>query len=124
MALCCQKDPKKVFIGSFQRLFGASPSSQRNPWLDDQPCHTRLTARTASAAVKAEGLSTVFVEPQLSPAAGKRIASATGAKVATLDPLGSGDWFAMMEANRRAIAAAVGGKIDVSATEGGRTEQR
>lgn len=78
----------------------------------------------ASAAVKAEGLSTVFVEPQLSPAAGKRIASATGAKVATLDPLGSGDWFAMMEANRRAIAAAVGGKIEASATEGGRTEQR
>jgi len=85
---------------------------------------TPAAIAAASAAVKAEGLSTVFVEPQLSPAAGKRIASATGAKVATLDPLGSGDWFAMMEANRRAIAAAVGGKIDVSATEGGRTEQR
>src|SRR5262249_20880320 len=47
--------------------------------------------KQALDAVRREHLTTVFVEPQLSQAASRRIAEATGAKVAVLDPLGDGD---------------------------------
>lgn len=69
---------------------------------------TPASLEAAKKAVKAEGLKVVFVEPQLGRAAGKRIADATGAEVRTLDPLGSGDWFAMMEGNLKEIATALG----------------
>lgn len=62
----------------------------------------------ATRTVKDKGLSTVFVEPQLSQKAGQSIASATGARVRMLDPLGRGDWFAMMEANLTELKNALG----------------
>jgi len=68
---------------------------------------TMAALKLAAETVKSEGLTTVFLEPQLSGAAGKRIAEATGVKTAMLDPLGSGDWFAMMRGNLRAIAASL-----------------
>lgn len=68
---------------------------------------TPAAIQAAIDAVKREGLTTVFVEPQLSQAAGRRIAQATGAKVAVLDPLGDGDWAKMMESNLEALAAAL-----------------
>ncbi len=68
---------------------------------------TMASLKLAAETVKQEGLTTVFLEPQLSEAAGKRIAEATGVKTAMLDPLGTGDWFAMMRNNLRAIAASL-----------------
>lgn len=64
--------------------------------------------RRAIESIGGEAITTVFVEPQLSPAAAERIARATGARVETLDPLGSGDWFAMMDANLAALRRAFG----------------
>lgn len=69
---------------------------------------TPADLKAAIDAIKGEGLTTIFVEPQLSPAAAKRIADATGAKTAVLDPLGDGDWFAMMKRNLAALKAAMG----------------
>ena len=57
----------------------------------------------ASAAVRGLGLTSVYVEPQMSRAAAERVAAATGAKVRVLDPLGTGDYFAMMRGNLRAL---------------------
>src|SRR5688572_24380995 len=68
---------------------------------------TPAAIQAAIDAVKREGLTTVFVEPQLSQAAGRRIAEATGTKVAVLDPLGDGDWSKMMEKNLEALVAAL-----------------
>ncbi|MBC7833755.1 MAG: zinc ABC transporter substrate-binding protein, partial [Phycisphaerales bacterium] len=69
---------------------------------------TPRSLERAIAAVKAAKAPAVFVEPQLSPASAKAVAKATGAKVLTLDPLGNGDWFAMMEANLAAIREGLG----------------
>lgn len=61
----------------------------------------------AAKAVKEKGVKVIFVEPQLSQAAAKRIADATGARVMVLDPLGDGDWFKLMEKNLEALKAAL-----------------
>lgn len=62
----------------------------------------------AASVVKARGLRVIFVEPQISDRAGRLLAEATGAEVRRLDPLGSGDWFAMMNANLRELERALG----------------
>lgn len=62
----------------------------------------------AAGVVKARGLRVIFVEPQISERAGRLLAEATGAEVRRLDPLGNGDWFAMMNANLRELERALG----------------
>lgn len=60
--------------------------------------------RVAIAALQEKGATVVFVEPQLSRAAGEKVAQATGATVLVLDPVGGDDWFATMSANLDALA--------------------
>lgn len=62
----------------------------------------------AARAIREQGVTTVFVEPQLNQNAGKRIATSAGVELGQLDPLGSGDWFAMMDSNLERIAKALG----------------
>ncbi|HYE02259.1 MAG TPA: metal ABC transporter substrate-binding protein [Phycisphaerales bacterium] len=62
----------------------------------------------AVAALKSSGVRAVFVEPQLSPEAARRVAALANAKVLTLDPLGNGDWFALMDQNLRALREGLG----------------
>ncbi len=45
----------------------------------------------------------IYVEPQFPSATADRLSELTGAPVLTLDPLGEGDWFAMMRANLDAL---------------------
>lgn len=72
----------------------------------------------AIKAVKDEGLPCVFIEPQLSPQAAKLIAEKTGVKTMTLDPLGDGDYFKVMNANLDALLFALGGtRIETTAIE-------
>lgn len=54
-------------------------------------------------AIKREQAAAIFVEPQYDASAAARIAKAAGVKVAKLDPIGNGDWFAMMEANLKSL---------------------
>ena len=56
-------------------------------------------------AVKDNHVHAIFVEPQFDPAVARRIAKAADAVVGTLDPLGTGDYFVMMEANLAALEA-------------------
>jgi zinc transport system substrate-binding protein len=56
------------------------------------------TARVIEA-VKASGSGTIFIEPAYDRRAAERIAAAAGARVLTVDPLGTGDWFGMMRSN-------------------------
>jgi zinc transport system substrate-binding protein len=56
------------------------------------------TARVIEA-VRASGSGTIFVEPAYDRRSAERIAAAAGARVVTVDPLGTGDWFGMMRSN-------------------------
>lgn len=49
----------------------------------------------------------IFVEPQHSRSAADRVAEATGARVYTLDPIGTGDWEQMMRRNLRVLVRAL-----------------
>ena len=49
--------------------------------------------------IKDSGVTAVFVEPQFAAGPADVVARATGVPIGRLDPLGNGDWFAMMEAN-------------------------
>ncbi len=71
---------------------------------------TNKAVQAAIAAIRQRGAMAVFVEPQLSQAAGKRIAERTKVPVLLLDPLGDGDWFRMMEANLESLKKGLGQK--------------
>lgn len=61
-----------------------------------------------SEAIAREGVRAIFVEPQFDARGARLIAEQTGVKLGTLDPLGSGDWFAMMESNLRELLDKLG----------------
>ena len=77
---------------------------------------TNKAVQAAIAAIRQRGAKAVFVEPQLSQAAGKRIAERTKVPVLLLDPLGDGDWFRMMESNLESLKKGLGQK-DVKKSE-------
>jgi len=62
--------------------------------------------------VRENGITTVFVEPLLSPKEAETIARETGAEVATLDPIESAgdgeDYFSLMRANLAELRKALG----------------
>jgi zinc transport system substrate-binding protein len=70
--------------------------------------------RQAVEAIEEHGLGAVYREPQMSDAACRRVAEAVGretgreVKVLVLDPLGRGDWVAMMERNLAALKEGLG----------------
>lgn len=65
-------------------------------------------------AIAAEKVPVLFVEPQFNPAAAKRVAEAAGVRLGTLDPLGDGDWFTLMDKNLAALVQGLGGQSSIS----------
>ncbi len=61
-------------------------------------------------AIRSAGVGTIFVEPQFNSASARRVADAAGVRVGVLDPLGNGDWFAMMRGNLDALVAGLAEK--------------
>lgn len=61
-------------------------------------------------AIRAHGVKAIYVEPQFSAAAAERIARLTGARVLSLDPLGDGDWDAMMRTNLSRLVEGLSGQ--------------
>jgi zinc transport system substrate-binding protein len=53
----------------------------------------------AAEAIRTHGLGVIFSERQLGDRAAQRLESLTGVRILMLDPLGDGDWPAMMRAN-------------------------
>lgn len=68
---------------------------------------TPSSIAAVSAAAREHGLTTIFIEPQLSPRVATRIAQACKLKVRPLDPLGDGDWLKLMRNNLDEIKAAL-----------------
>lgn len=67
----------------------------------EEPTPGRIAAVVQS--VKKEGVRVIFVEPQFNAAMAERVAKAAGVKVGRLDPIGDGDWYAMMRGNLNAL---------------------
>lgn len=59
----------------------------------------------ATRAIRDEGVSAIFIEPQFGTTSATRIAEASGVSLVTLDPLGDGDWLAMMRKNLDALVS-------------------
>lgn len=70
-----------------------------NATSDPSPSQVAQVART----IREQHVRAIFVEPQYNRKLADRIAKTAGVSVATLDPLGNGDWFAMMDANLAAL---------------------
>jgi zinc transport system substrate-binding protein len=68
---------------------------------------TMASVSAAADAVRRAGARAVFVEPQAPEGWARRLAAGAGVPVGTLDPLGDGDWFAMMEGNLEELVRAL-----------------
>lgn len=55
-------------------------------------------------AIRENRVRAIFVEPQFNPSAAERLARSARVKLGRLDPLGDGDWFAMMRGNLGELA--------------------
>jgi zinc transport system substrate-binding protein len=62
----------------------------------------------AMRTVAEQSVAAVFIEPQMSDVFARRIAAEGGLALGTLDPLGSGDWEAMMRSNLAELVKALG----------------
>jgi ABC-type Zn uptake system ZnuABC Zn-binding protein ZnuA len=71
----------------------------------------------ARAAIERENVRMIFVEPQFDAGLARRLGETSGVRVGVLDPIGTGDWFAMMEANLEVLAEGL------APAEGARPEQ-
>lgn len=76
---------------------------------NEEPTPGRIASVVQS--VKKEGVRVIFVEPQFNAAMAERVAKAAGVRVGRLDPIGDGDWYAMMRGNLSALVEGLrGGK--------------
>lgn len=55
-------------------------------------------------AIRNQHVSVIFMEPQFNPGVAEKLRAMSGVKLATLDPIGDGDWFALMDRNLAALA--------------------
>lgn len=89
----------------FFEQFGLIQSAVIRPIETAEPTPGEL--REAIDAVRAGGAKAVFIEPQMPEGAARRVARAGDAELGTLDPLGTGDWHALMLKNAQSISAAL-----------------
>ncbi len=88
--------------GRLAGRYGLKVAAVIRPVESSEPTPGQIAA--AVEAIRKQGAKTIFIEPQFDAQAARRIAEAAGVKVSTLDPLGTGDWFALMRANLKALA--------------------
>ncbi|TVQ31452.1 MAG: zinc ABC transporter substrate-binding protein [Phycisphaeraceae bacterium] len=76
--------------------------------------------RNAVDSIRAYEVPAIFIEPQFSAGAAGRIAEHTGVRVLTLDPLGDGDWQAMMRRNLESLRDGLGAEASGSSVAASR----
>lgn len=59
-------------------------------------------------AIREHKAQAVFIEPQFDPGVASRVAKAAGVRIASLDPLGQGDWAETMRANLKSLTQNLG----------------
>lgn len=100
-----------VFHDALHRIcarYGITIGAVLRPIEEAEPSASDL--RTAIEQVRSHGVRAVFVEPQFSPQAARRIAEATGARLVSVDPHGmqAHSWRQMMEAVLASLLEALG----------------
>jgi zinc transport system substrate-binding protein len=90
--------------GRLAERYGLKVAAVIRP-IDAEPTPGAISATVQ--AIRREQVRAIFTEPQYNAAAAERIARAANVRVATLDPLGDGDWFKMMRANIESLAEAL-----------------
>lgn len=88
-------------FGRMAERYGLKVAEVLRPIESSEPTPAQLSA--VSEAIRKEGIKTIFVEPQFDATAAQRVAELAGVRVMTLDPLGTGDYFALMRKNVDAL---------------------
>jgi len=108
VALAPYKGRKVVTLHSaWGRLFerhGIEQVAVIRPIESVEPTPSEIAA--VITLVREHNIGVIFVEPQHSRSAADRIADATGARIYTIDPIGSGDWEKMMQRNLNVLVEA------------------
>lgn len=81
-------------FGRFAERYGLTVACVIRPIATSEPSPDQISGTLE--AIKRENARAIFVEPQFSPEAAKRIAGLAGVRVGSLDPVGNEDWFALM----------------------------
>lgn len=85
--------------------YGLRVAAVLRPVATGEPTPAELAR--AREAIEREGATTIFVEPQFDAALAQRLAENAGVQVRRLDPIGDGDWFAMMLDNLAQLVAGI-----------------
>ena len=86
--------------------FGLRVVGVLRPVVSGEPTPAELAE--ARRAIESEGVRAIFVEPQMDATLATRLARNAGVRVGVLDPMGSGDWFAMMRQNLDVLVDGLG----------------
>lgn len=93
-------------FGRLAERYGLRVVEVIRPIEDAEPTPANIAATVD--AISREGVRAIFVEPQFDARGAQRIAERAGVRLGVLDPLGSGDWFAMMDSNLRELTDKLG----------------
>jgi ABC-type Zn uptake system ZnuABC Zn-binding protein ZnuA len=88
-------------FGRLAERYGLKVAEVLRPIETSEPTPAQFAA--VAEAIRKERIKTIYIEPQFDATAAKRVAELSGARVLTLDPLGTGDYFAMMRMNVEAL---------------------
>lgn len=90
------------------RRFGLEVAAVIQHSHDVEPSPAEISE--VSRIMAERGIKAVFTEPQIDSSAARRIAEVAGARILVLDPLGDGDWPAMMRGNLDALVEGLGAR--------------
>jgi zinc transport system substrate-binding protein len=93
-------------FGRFADRYGLRVAEVLRPIETSEPTPGQLSQ--VAQAIRKENIKTIFIEPQFDPAAAQRVATLAGVSVATLDPLGTGDYFQFMRSNLQSLVKGLG----------------
>ncbi|MBU6413858.1 MAG: zinc ABC transporter substrate-binding protein [Planctomycetes bacterium] len=88
-------------FGRLAERYGLKVAEVLRPIETSEPTPAQMAA--VAEAIRKEGIKTIFIEPQFDATAAKRVAELAGVQVMTLDPLGRGDYFALLRENVDAL---------------------
>ncbi len=115
LATCERKDivSSHFAFGYLAKRYGMVQIAINGLSTDEEPKPADLAA--VSAYAKAHGVTTIYAETLVSPAIAQTVASESGAKIATLDPIegltdksAGKDYFEVMRSNLKALKAGQG----------------
>lgn len=91
-------------FGRLAERYGFSVAAAIRAFEGREPTPADIAAVVSE--IKSRKVRAIFVEPQFSAKTAERIAKSANVKLGVLDPLGTGDWFALMRSNLESITAA------------------